>query len=145
MQLFALFLTFISLFFVLLSFLPVLGIPSMALIFGVFFLLIALFLGLLSKCKFVWISNLLMLLACGLSLHLQLARIQDFLSNTCEKLIAEGNYQVSDYIVDHTRLGYLLRTSEGDERIAQLKTEAQQAREKAREESAEQEKEKISE
>ncbi len=142
MQLFALFLTFITLFFVLLSFLPVLGIPSMALIFGVFFLLIALILGLLSKCKFVWISNLLMLLACGLSLHLQLARIQDFLSNTCEKLIAEGNYQVSDYIVDHTRLGYLLRNSEGDKRIAQLKAEAQEVREKTRAACAEQEKEK---
>lgn len=130
MQLFALFLTFISLFFVLLSFIPVLGIPSMALIFGVFFLLIALILGLVSKCKFVWMSNLLMLLACGLSFHLQLLRIQDFLTGTCEKLIAEGNEQVSDYIVQHTRLGYILRNAEGDKRIAQLKADAQQVREK---------------
>lgn len=121
MQLFALFLTFISLFFVLLSFLPFIIIPSMALCFGVFFLLISLILGLISKCKFVWMSTLVMFVAYGMSAYMQIHRIQDYLASSCEELILEGNYQVSEYVIKYTNLAYFYPSSTGSARIAQLK------------------------
>ncbi len=125
MQLFALFLTFISLFFVLLSFLPLILIPAMALCFGVFFIIISLILGLASKCKFVWMSSLIMLIACGVSSYFQINRIQDYLTTSCEELILEGNYQVSEYVIKHTNLAYFYPSSVGSERVAQLEHSAE--------------------
>ncbi len=128
MKLTALFLTFLSLFFVLISLLPFLIIPSMALCCAFFFLLITLILGLLSKCRFAYLGSIIMLLVCGLSTHLKLIQIQDALNAKCEELILEGNYKVSDYIIKHTQLAYITPNEESTARINQLERSARFAK-----------------